>query len=84
MEKHKDAKIQIVGYADKDTGNPDVNMKYSKQRAIECKDVLVKSYGCNPDNIIIESKGDAVQPFEENEKNRCVIIDSEAKYTVQE
>jgi outer membrane protein OmpA-like peptidoglycan-associated protein len=84
MEKHKDAKIQIVGYADKDTGNPDVNMKYSKQRAIECKDVLVKSYGCNPDNIIIDSKGDTVQPFDENEKNRCVIIDSEAKYTVEE
>jgi outer membrane protein OmpA-like peptidoglycan-associated protein len=84
MEQYKDAIIKIVGYADKGTGNPDVNMKYSKQRAIECKDVLVKSYGCNPDNIIIESKGDAVQPFEENEKNRCVIIDSEAKYTVQE
>ena len=84
MEQYKDAIIKIVGYADKGTGNPDVNMRYSKQRAIECKDVLVKSYGCNPENIIIDSKGDTVQPFEENEKNRCVIIDSEIKYNVQE
>lgn len=83
MEQHKDAKIQIVGYADKGTGNPQINMKYAELRAIGCKDALVKSYGCNPENILIYSKGDTVQPFDENDKNRCVIIDSEVQYAVQ-
>jgi hypothetical protein len=39
------------------------------------------------DNIVIDSKGDTVQPFpEENDKNRCVIIDAEGveKTTVYE
>jgi outer membrane protein OmpA-like peptidoglycan-associated protein len=84
MGKHKDAKIQIVGYADKGTGNPQINMKYAEQRAIGCKDALIKLYGCNPETILTDSKGDTVQPFDENEKNRCVIIDSEAQYTVRE
>ena len=84
MRQHKDAKIQIVGYADEGTGNPQINKKYAELRAIECKDALVKSYGCNPENILIDSKGDTVQPFSENEKNRCVIIDAEAQYTIHE
>ena len=84
MERHKDAKILIVGYADKGTGNPEINMKYAEQRAQKCKDALVKKYGCNPTNIIINSKGDTVQPFNEADKNRCTIIDSEAQYTVRE
>lgn len=84
MKQHKDAKIQIVGYADKGTGNPNINMKYANLRAKECKEVLVNSYGCNPNNIFIDFKGDTIQPFDENEKNRCVIIDSEIEYTVQE
>lgn len=84
MEKHKDAKVVIVGYADKETGNPQLNMKYAEQRANGCKDALVKMYGCNPANIMTDAKGDTVQPFDEGTKNRCVIIDSEAQYTVRE
>lgn len=84
MKKHKDAKVLIVGYADKGTGNPQLNMKYAGLRAKECKDALVKLYGCDSNNILTDSKGDTVQPFSENDKNRCVIIDSEAQYTVKE
>ena len=84
MEKYKDAKILVVGYADRGTGNPQINLKYAGLRAADCKDALVKLYGCNPANILTDSKGDTVQPFDENDKNRCVIIDSEAQYTVRE
>ena len=59
-------------------------MKYAGLRAADCKDALVKLYGCNPANILTDSKGDTVQPFDENDKNRCVIIESEAQYTVRE
>ena len=83
MEKHKDSKILIVGYADKETGNPEINMKYAEQRAQRCKDTLVKLYGCNPTNILISFKGDTVQPFDEGVKNRCTIIDSEVEYIIQ-
>jgi outer membrane protein OmpA-like peptidoglycan-associated protein len=84
MKKYKDAKVTIVGYADKGTGNPKINKMYAERRAVECKDVLVKKYGCDGSRIIIDSKGDTVQPFSENDKNRCVIIDSQAQYTTYE
>jgi len=84
MKKYKDAKVQIVGYADKGTGNPQINAMYAERRAAECKDALVNKYGCDAKRIIIDSKGDTVQPFIENDKNRCVIIGAEAQYTVYE
>jgi len=84
MKKYKDAKVMVVGYADKGTGNAKINKMYAERRAAECKDALVKNHGCDASRIIIESKGDTVQPFAENDKNRCVIIDSQAQYTVYE
>lgn len=84
MKKYKEAKVQIVGYADKGTGNPEINKIYAERRAAECKDALVNIYGCDATRILIDSKGDTVQPFPENDKNRCVIIESEAQYTVYE
>ena len=84
MNKYKDAKVQIVGYADRGTGNPKINVMYAERRAAQCKDALVNIYGCDAARILIDSKGDTVQPFPENDKNRCVIIDSEAQYTVYE
>ena len=76
--------VSIVGYADKGTGNPEINVMYAERRAAQCKDALVNKYGCDASRISIDSKGDTVQPFAENDKNRCVIIDSEAQYTVYE
>ena len=84
MKKYKDARVKIVGYADKGTGNAKVNAKYARSRAEECKNALVKIYGCDASRIDIDSKGDTVQPFSENDKNRCVIIDSSAQYEVYE
>ena len=84
MKKYKDARVKVVGYADKGTGNARINAKYAKSRAEECKNALVKKYGCDASRIDIDSKGDTVQPFAENDKNRCVIIDSSAQYEVYE
>jgi outer membrane protein OmpA-like peptidoglycan-associated protein len=84
MKKYKDAKVSIVGYADKGTGNPKINKMYAERRARECRDTLVKKYGCDKSRIIIDSKGDTVQPFTENDKNRCVIIGSETQVTTNE
>ena len=84
MKKYKDARVKVVGYADKGTGNPQINQMYAERRAKECKDTLVKKYGCDASRIDIDSKGDTVQPFSENDKNRCVIIDSQVQYKVYE
>ncbi len=74
MKRNPEAKIKITGYADKQTGTAAVNMKYSKQRAENFKEQLVKDYGVDANRIITEAKGDTVQPFSENDKNRCIII----------
>ena len=84
QKKFPEAKIYIVGYADKGTGNPEINQMYAERRAAQCKDALVNIYGCNAAQIVIDSKGDTVQPFAENDKNRCVIIDAKTQVTVTE
>lgn len=84
MKKCQDAKVQIIGYADKGTGNAKSNAKFAQLRASQCKDILVNKYGCDSDRLLIDSKGDTVQPFKENDKNRCVIIDAEGQYSTYE
>lgn len=78
------ATVTVVGYADKGTGNPKLNVKYAKQRADQYKEALVKDYGADASRIITDSKGDSVQPFEDNDKNRCVIVDGKAEKVVTE
>ena len=36
----------------------------------------------DPSRLKSDSKGDTVQPFEENDKNRCVIITGEGTFKV--
>ena len=84
LNDYTDAKVTVVGYADKGTGNAKLNMKYSKQRAENYKEELINKYGCDGARITVDAKGDTVQPFAENDKNRCVIIDGTATKTVTE
>ena len=83
MKENPTSKVMIVGYADKGTGNARLNEMYARKRAETFKKDLIEKHGCNADNIVIDSKGDTVQPFpEDNDKNRCVIIDAEGKRQV--
>ena len=66
--------IYIKGYADKGTGNPYVNRKYAKQRAENIKKALINKYGIDGKLIECLSYGDTVQPYAENDKNRCATI----------
>ena len=66
--------IYIKGYADKGTGNPYVNRKYAKQRAENIKKALMNKYGIDGKLIECLSYGDTVQPYAENDKNRCATI----------
>ena len=80
MKRNPNATVAIVGYADKGTGNPKLNIGYSKRRAENCKAELVAKYGCDASRITTDYKGDTVQPFAENDKNRCVIIDGNGSH----
>ncbi len=77
LKQNKNAKVTVVGYADKGTGNAKVNEMYAKKRAEQFKKDLIDRYGIDGSLITTDSKGDTVQPFAENDKNRCVIIDGE-------
>ena len=81
MKRNPDARVMVVGYADKGTGNPTLNIGYSKKRAENCRQELIDKYGCDASRISVDYKGDTVQPFAENDKNRCVIIDGSGSHT---
>lgn len=72
MKEHTDFTIDIVGYADKKTGNAEINMRVSEKRANAVKDRLV-SLGVPAARINATFVGDTVQPFAENAKNRAII-----------
>ena len=75
MKNHDDVTIKIVGYADKGTGNPTLNQMYAQKRAQQFKNDLVNLYGVEANRIMTDSKGDLTQPFSENDKNRCVLVE---------
>ena len=83
MNENEKVLVHIVGYADKGTGNERLNMMYSQRRAANFKKDLVEKFGCDPEAISVEWKGDTVQPFEDNDKNRCIIIDAEGIHRTQ-
>ena len=70
-KNHKDRKIVVKGYADKGTGNANINKALSEKRANNVKEVLIKKFGIAASQIEVSAYGDTVQPFSENDKNRC-------------
>ena len=73
VKAYKNCSVQVTAYADKATGTPELNMQYSKERAEKVVAALVKA-GVSRSVITSEYKGDTVQPFAENDKNRVAIV----------
>jgi len=72
-KKYPEGKITISGYADKGTGNPTLNVGYAQRRA-DAVYKRLKAEGVPESMMTADSYGDKVQPYTENDKNRCVII----------
>ena len=70
MRNTPDAKVKLDGYADKQTGNAEINQELSEQRVIAVRQYLV-SRGIEQARISTAAHGDKVQPFT-GEKNRAV------------
>ena len=77
LNDNRDAKVVMTGYADKGTGNASINARLAAGRAKAVKDMLVKDYNIPESRITYDSKGDTVQPFAENDKNRVTICIAE-------
>ena len=71
--KYTAKNITISGYADRETGTPELNVGYAKSRAEKVAAALQEK-GIAASRMTVNSYGDTVQPFEENDKNRCVIV----------
>ena len=68
MKANPNAKVNIVAYADKQTGTPEYNFALSEKRARAVADALTNEYGINSDRISIDWKG------AENDWNRVAIF----------
>lgn len=71
--KYPTKSISVKGYADRGTGNPTINVGYAKARAEKVAKAL-QDKGIPASRMTVESFGDTVQPFAENDRNRCVIV----------
>lgn len=77
LTKYPNAKVAITGYADKGTGNAKINSSLAAKRAKAVVDALVNNYGISSSRISSDSKGDTVQPYAEQVKNRVSICIAE-------
>ena len=68
--------IKLIGYADKDTGTADYNYGLSERRARAVAKMLTEKHGIPTDRLSIEWKGDREQPYQINNWNRLVIMDT--------
>ena len=73
LANHKECKVDVKSYADRGTGNKELNIGYSKARSEKAVAAL-KGAGVTDEMLTVNYYGDSVQPFAENDKNRCTII----------
>ena len=88
MKRFSGTHIHVVGYADRGTGNEKLNKMYAQRRASQVRDDLIHKYDIDPNLITAESMGDMVQPYKDNDRNRCIIISGfgylSSKYSAKE
>lgn len=72
LENHPKAFVRLSGYADKETGNPTINMRLSRERSQNVSKYLTDR-GIEEWRIRRFAKGDTVQPFDIPEDNRVCI-----------
>jgi outer membrane protein OmpA-like peptidoglycan-associated protein len=73
IKANPSAKLQLIGYADKLTGNKRYNLSLSKKRVNTVVDIFERA-GISADRLYADWRGDTEQPYTYNEWNRVVII----------
>lgn len=77
LNNNPQTKVIITGYADKGTGNAYINNRISEARAKAVTKILTEKHHIDAARITTEHKGDTVQPFAENNRNRVTICIAE-------
>jgi len=77
LNKYPEAKVSVTGYADRRTGNPRINVGYAQKRAQVIANLLTGRFGISPARVTVDSKGDTIQPYEQNDLNRVTICIAE-------
>lgn len=78
MKNHKDAKIEIKGYASPE-GSAELNQKLSQARADAVKNALVKKYKISADRLTATGMGATDKLFEQVEFNRVATFNDNTK-----
>lgn len=79
LNEHPKAFVRLSGFADKDTGTPQINMRLSIERS-QVVSQFLQDAGIAESRIRRFAKGDRVQPFDIPEDNRvciCFVYDPE-------
>lgn len=74
MKANPGTTLVVRGYADKDTGTSEYNMKLSERRAQAVADILVGDYGIDANRLVLEAAGSNTQVYDTNDWNRIVIF----------
>ena len=75
LKRHPEAKLELTGYADKETAYPEYNLKLSQRRVKAVRDYLVKECGIDKSRLIIDAKGDTQRVYNEDYRwNRAVVM----------
>lgn len=74
LNQNKEVEVSLVGYADKGTGTSKINEILAEKRVNAVSNMLQTEFGVSSSRIKkLDSKGDRIQPFIENDKNRATI-----------
>lgn len=77
LKANPNESIDVVGMADRNTGNTEYNMGLSKRRAIAVADELVNKYGIDKSRLSLYACGSNLQFFnngDQNDWNRIVMF----------
>ena len=78
MKNHKDAKVEIKGYASPE-GSKEINEKLSVARAEAVKNILVKHYKISADRLTTKGMGATDKLFQQVECNRVATFNDGTK-----
>ena len=86
LDAHPRAFVRLSGYADKDTGTPEINLRLSRERS-EAVSQYLQDAGIEEWRIRRFAKGDRVQPFDIPADNRvciCFVYDPDNPVPMQD
>ena len=72
-------KYAVVGYADKQTGTSERNVKLAEQRSKNVYDVLIQKYGVPASSLVLDSKGGVDYLYKDDAQISRSVIISEVK-----